>query len=142
MKVIDAGQAPEGLPGGEVHAQQRLPAEHAPAGAVAVDGQLTVAPQMTDAGQTHRVQGDHHTATAGGQHVVVVPAHLVDLAGDVEGHHDLASGALLMFKHQRHDRVDPLGERAVRAVGLEFIVLDEVDAAIQQFLHHLGGGIG
>ena len=67
-------------------------------------------------------------------------AHLVELTGQVEGHHRFLARALGAGVDLAHHRADPLLERAMSAVGLELVVFDEVDAAVYQ-LAHFGGGL-
>ena len=58
---------------------------------------------------------------------VVTPAHLVELAGQVEGEHHLLAGAVRMVVDDAHHGADALVEGAVGAVRLQLVVLDEVD---------------
>ena len=55
-------------------------------------------------------------------------AHLIEVAGQVEGEHDLLARALGVIVDHAHNRFDPPLERTVRPVRLQFVVLDEVDA--------------
>ena len=142
MHVVGAGQPPQLLPGGVVPAQGGRAIQVAPACAMRVDRQLRVTAQLVQPHQPDRVQAGHHAGAARGQHDVVAAAHLVEVAGQVEGHHRLAAAAIGGAVHDGHHPLHPLLEGAVRAVGLELVVLDEVDAAVDQRRDLLGGLLG
>ncbi len=71
--------------------------------------------------------------------MVVAAAHLVDLARQVEGDHRLAAVPVGGAIDRRHDRVDAMREGAGRAVGLELVVLDEIEAGRREFTDEGGG---
>src|SRR3546814_889760 len=59
--------------------------------------------------------------------LIVAAAHLVEIAGHVEGEHHLLAGAVGVIVDDPHDRPRPLLEGAVGAVALKLVVLDEID---------------
>lgn len=81
----------------------------------------------------------HHAGTAMGNRQVVTPPHLVDLTGEVEGDHRLPAGLVRGAIDRRHHRSNRFFERAGGAVGLQLVVLDEVDADIGQFSDQFTG---
>lgn len=132
MHVVGAGEAPDLLPGDIGPAQQRVPRQRAPAVAMRVDRQRGVARQREEAADAHGVEARHHAGAAELAHEVVPATHLVDLAGQVEGEHHLLSGALGMIVDDAHHRAGAGLERAGGAVGLQLVVLDEVDAGLAE----------
>ena len=68
--------------------------------------------------------------------------HLVELAGEVEGVHRLLAGPVGMIVDDAHHGSYALVERAVRAVRLQLVVLDEVDPGLAEVLDHGGGRLG
>ena len=77
------------------------------------------------------------------QHEVVAREHLVDLARDVEGEHRFLAAALGVAADHSHHRLHPLRKGAMRRVGHELVVLDEIDAALDELVdqfRRLGGG--
>src|SRR5690606_23772166 len=118
VHVVGSGQPPQLLPSDVADADVGRARIEPPTVAVGVDGEPAVAPQRRQTGQADRVDTDHHTGSAGGQDQVMSAAHLVDLAGYVEGEHHLFAGAGGVVVDDAHDRLDPFVERAVRAVGL------------------------
>ena len=72
-------------------------------------------------------------------HEVVAPPHLVEIAGDVEGEHHRLAGPVGVAIDHRHHGASPRLERAVRPVGLQLVVLHEVDAALGERLDQVGG---
>ena len=132
MQVVDARQPPELLPGDKTHAEVARPAEHPPTVAVPVDRNRRVPPQRHERRQPDAVHA-HHDACAAGRHHLVVPAqHVIDFAGDIGGVHHLLSGALGVPRMHAHHRLQAFGERAMRSVALQFVVLDEIDSAFGQ----------
>ncbi len=96
---------------------------------MAVDDKLRVRAQRLHRGQADGVHADHQAGAAVRDEVVVAAQHLVDLAGDVGGVHDAPAGAVghVVQIHASTAR-GALIERAVRAVALQLVILDEVDA--------------
>ena len=139
MELIDAGEPPEFLIGGELHTERRMPREHAPAVAVAVDRQRRPPPQVVDRGEADAVEADHHARAAGGDHRVVVLEHPVELVADVEGEHHLAAGAVGELVDDVHHRLHPLGKRRMGRVGHQFIIFDEIDAGFAERADEIGG---
>ena len=76
------------------------------------------------------------------QHQVVAPAHLVELARQVEGVHRLAAGPVGLGLDRAHHGADARVEGADGAVRLQLVVLDEVDAGPAERPHELGRGGG
>ena len=69
---------------------------------------------------------------------VMALQHLVDFARDVAGvHHLAARPRAACWLITCHHSVEALFERAMRSVGLQFIVFDEIDAAVRQRVHQL-----
>ena len=66
------------------------------------------------------------------QHDVVAAAHLVEVARQVEGEHHFLAGSIGVGVDDAHHGPHALVEGAVRAVRLEFVVLDEVDPSFAQ----------
>ncbi len=73
---------------------------------------------------------------------VVTVAHLVELAGKVEGVHHLPAGPVRMIVDDAHHGADALVERAVGAVRLQLVVLHEVDPGFAELLDHGSGRLG
>ena len=142
MHVVGAGEPPELLPGDVGPAEQRVAAEVAPAVAVGVDRQLRVAGDLGHADEADRVEADHHAGAAELQHQVVVAAHGVEIVGDVEGEHHLAADALGVAVDRAHHGAGARVEGAGRAIGLELVVLDEVDAGLAEAGDELAGAAG
>ena len=142
LDLIDAGEAVELLEGDEAHAEGGGAAEHAPAVAVGVDGELGVAAEGGDAGEADAVEGDHDAGAAVGEDDVMGGSHFVDFAGDVEGEHDFFAGFFGVGVEDGHDCFDAGFEGAVGAVRLQFVVFDEIDAACGELGDHGGGGFG
>ena len=94
MHVVGARQPPELLPGDVGPAEQRMARQVAPAVAVRVDRQLAEAAELDHADQPDRVQARHQAGGAVREQQVVAPAHLVEVAGEVEGEHGLLAGAV------------------------------------------------
>ena len=136
--------APELLERDERHAERRRAAEHAPAVAMAVDDQLRVRAQHLHRGQPDGVHADHQARAAAGDEVVVAAQHLVDVAGEVGGVHDCVLPVLVAMvdSSTSHHGGDARFERAVRAVGLQLVILDEVDAGFGENAHLLGRCLG
>ena len=61
-----------------------------------------------------------------------MPAHGVDVVGDVEGDHHLAAHAVGVAVDHRHDRLDPGLERRIGRVAHQLVVLDEVDVGLAE----------
>ena len=61
-------------------------------------------------------------------------AHLIDFAGEVEGIHDLFARSVGVIIDDAHHGPGPFVKRAMRAIRLKFVVLDEVDAGFAQRL--------
>ena len=142
MHVVHAGQAPQGLPGLEREAQQRMARQGAVAVAVAVQGQRGVSAQGLYGGVATPVQAGHHTAAAFCGNQVGVAAHGVGFVGDVEGHHHQLAGLVLVGAHAAHDGFDAVGQRCVDRVGADLVVLDEVHAGGAQATGEFAGFLG
>lgn len=99
-----------------------------------MDRQAGMAPQGGDAGGPDAVEADHHAAPAEIGDEIVAPQHLVDLAGQIEGDHDLSAASRLMAPDDVEHPPRPLVERAGRPVRLELVVLDEIDAAFAELV--------
>ncbi len=93
-------------------------------------------------GEADGVHTDHDAGALMVQDVIVALEHLVEVAGDVGGVHDALAGAVGVAVDDVHDGGEALVEGAVRAVGLEFVVLDEVDASFDERADLCGGGLG
>src|SRR6266508_4642594 len=104
--------------------------------------QPALAAERNKRGQPDAVHADHDASAAGSRDSVVPPQHLVDLSGDVAGVHHLSPIPVGVPVDDPHHGVEALLEWAVRAVGLQFIILDEVDAATCKSIHHLRGSAG
>src|SRR3954468_7219756 len=98
-----------------------------------------MAREFPNADKTDRIEAGHHTGAAEFEDKVVAAAHLVQFTGEVEGEHHLPAVPLGMTVDHRHHRADALVEGAVRAVALELVVLDEVDAGLAQRRDDIGG---
>ena len=128
VHVVGAGEPPELGPGDVVEAERRAPRQRAPAVAVGVDRQRGVAAEREEAGEADAGQVRHDAGAAELQHEVVAPAHLVDLAGDVEGEHELPCPS-----GRRTRSMTAITARARSsngqdgAVALQLVVLDEVE---------------
>ena len=61
-------------------------------------------------------------------------AHLIELAREIEGIHHLLARSVGVIIDDAHHGADALVKRAMRSVGLKFVVLDEVDAGFAQSL--------
>src|SRR6516162_4040785 len=79
--------------------------------------------------KTDRIETRHQTARSVPQERVVPTTHLVELAGQIEGVHDLPSRPLSMIVDHAHDGFDAPVKRTGRAIRLQFIVLDKVNAS-------------
>ena len=141
MQVIRPGQTPERGPCAIVEAERGVAREIAPAVPMGVDGQLRMAAQGQHPGEADGIGAGHDAGAAFGQHEVVAAAHLVHLAGQVEGEHDLAARPFGMGADDAHDGAHAVVEGADVAVGLQFVILDEVDARRAERVDH-GGGFG
>ena len=69
-------------------------------------------------------------------------AHLIEIAGEVEGIHHLLARSVGVIIDDAHHGPGPLVERAMRSVRLKLVVLDEVDAGFAQGLGQGGGLVG
>ena len=65
--------------------------------------------------------------------------HLVEVAGDVGGVHYLLASLVGVAVDDVHDCGDTLIEGAVRAVGLQLVIFDEVDAGFDESFDLCGG---
>ena len=131
VHVVGAGQPPELLPGDVRPAERRLRGSSRPSRC----GGRGWASWLWRRERDHRRRARPSSGSPSRRcrrrltHEIVPAPHLVDLAGEVEGEHDLLarSARRARFDHPHH-RPHPLVERAMRAVGLQFVVLDEIDA--------------
>ncbi|MCE3250816.1 MAG: hypothetical protein K0R41_4641 [Geminicoccaceae bacterium] len=139
VDVVSACKPMDLVPGLELEAQSRAAAEEAPAVAVAVDRECRVAAQPRDAGGADPVEADHDAGAALAGDEIVPREHLVDLAGDVEGEHGPPAGSPGVPADHRHHRLDALREGAVGRIAHEFVVLDEVDAALHELVDEFRG---
>jgi hypothetical protein len=98
-----------------------------------------VSAESQDAREARAGQVHHHAGAAKLEHQVVTAAHLVDLARQVEGVHELATRAVGGPVHRCHHRPRPVLERAGRAVALQLVVLDEVEAGSGELGHQRRG---
>ena len=98
--------------------------------------------QRRKAGESDAVEARHDTGTAGLDHDIMPAAHLVDLAGEVKGEHDFPPMPLGRRVDDAHYGRDALLERTEGAVRLQFVVLDEVNAAIDQTADRLRRCLG
>ena len=105
-----------------------MPGEVPPAIAVGMDRQFAMPPEFDHADQPDRVEACHDAGAAEVADEIVAVAHLIEIAGEVEGDHHFLAGAVCMIVDHLHYRTGPLVERADRAIGIQFVVLDEVDA--------------
>ncbi len=117
VQVVHACQAPQLLVGLERKAQPRVPFEHAPAVAVAVDRQLSVAAQMLHPGEADPVDAHHHAGAARCEHGIVPAQHLVDGARDVDCVHRHVAQAVRVALQHRHDGPQALVERRIGRIG-------------------------
>src|SRR6478609_3133885 len=65
---------------------------------------------------------------------VVAPAHLVEIAGQVEGVHDFPARALGVIIDHPHHGFDTPVERTGRTVRLQFVILDEIDSCAAELI--------
>ena len=142
VQVIHAGQPAQLLVGGEANAQHRVARHRAEVRAMAVNRQLAVAPHMGQRGEADAVDIDHHAGAALFLHQVVAAQHVLHVAGDVERIHGLLAGRIGHPPDLRHDRRDAPGQRSVRRVGLQFVVLDEVESGRCEIAHELAQCLG
>jgi hypothetical protein len=61
---------------------------------------------------------------------VVAMAHLIKIAGEIEGIHHLLARAVRMIIDDAHDGAGSLVKWAMRPIGLQFVILDEVDPSL------------
>ena len=139
MDLIDARDSPELVVSGEAHAQQRRARVEAPPVAVCMDRKLAVTAKIGDPGKSDAVQAHHHARAAAVQYEVVAAAHPVQLSSDVEGVHHLLARTAGVLVNDAHHRVHTLAERAMGAVALQLVILDEIDTRLGQFFHQLRG---
>src|SRR6516225_6412082 len=97
-----------------------------------MNGQLRVPPEFDDSDEADRIQARHHACAAARENEVVAAAHLVEIAGEIEGEHHYLAGSLRMSVDDRYDGVHPIFETTIRSVGLQFVVLDEIDAGFTE----------
>lgn len=133
MDVVDTGETVDLLVDAVVEAQHRGAREQRPAIAVAVDEEREFAAQRQHRGRADPVQAEHGAVAARFQNRFGTAAHLVEIAGDVEGMHDALAGAVGMAVERSHHGRDPGVERCEDRVRAELIILDEVDAALGEF---------
>jgi hypothetical protein len=107
-----------------------------------VDRKLAEAAELDHADEPDRIQARHQAGGAMGEQRVVAPAHLVELAGEIEGEHGHLAGPVGLCLDHAHHRADALVEGAIRAVRLELVILDEIDAGLAELLHDCGRRFG
>ena len=113
--------------------------EDVPAVAVRMDDELRALAQERQAAEADRVDVDDRAVAACPRDEIVVAHHLVGIGmRDAEGVHHLLAGLLLVLEDQRHDRLHALGERRIGRAHQLLVVLDEVDAGVDQLADHLG----
>ena len=139
MNLVDAGEPPECLVRPKLHTKQRMPRDRTPAIAVAVDRQGRVPSEVFHAHEAHAVETHHHAGAASGEHCVVVGEHAVEPVADVEGHHHLAARRLGRLVHRFHHRLHAVGERRVRRIRHQLVVLHEVDTGESEGADEVGG---
>ena len=81
-------------------------------------------------GQADRVHADHDAGPAGGEHEIVVVGQAGDVVGDVERVHRHAAGAVGYALEDVHHLSHAFGQRQAGRIGLQLVVLDEVDTGI------------
>ena len=116
--------------------------ERAPAVAVGVNGELGVAGELQHADEAQGIEARHHAGAAEVAHEVVAALHLREIAGDVEGVHDLLAGTRRGFVDLAHHRAGAGLEGRVAIVGLQLVVLDEIDAGGGEGFDEDGDGLG
>src|SRR5580704_4397999 len=104
-----------------------------------VDRQARVTPERNHARDPDGVEARHDTGAAETFNEIVSPAHLVDLAGQVERVHGLMTAAVRAPLDDAHDLSRAVFERASGTVRLQFIVLDKVDARLAKIVDEGGG---
>ena len=142
MHVVDAGKAVERLIGRRRHAQRGIARQHAEAVAMPVDREIGRAAQRLHRREAAPVQRHHRAGAAFGRDQVGMAAHRVGLVGDVERHHDAASGAILMRAHARHHGADALADRRHHGIGADLVVLDEVEPGGAKLADEFAGLLG
>ena len=90
---------------------------------------------MRDRRQSNAVDVHHDAGAAVLFHQIVAAQHVVDVASDVECIHRFLAGLVGDFFDFRHDGGNPFRERRVVWVGLQFIVLDEVETGNGEVTH-------
>ena len=138
VNLVDAGESPQRLVGAKLHPEQRMPRDRPPAVAVAVDREGRMPAEVLDAHEPHAVEAHHHAGAPGREHHVVVGQHPVEPVADVERDHHLAARLLRRLVHRLHHRLDPVGERRMRRIGHQLVVLHEVDSGERQRADEVG----
>src|SRR4051794_12853347 len=92
-------------------------------------------------GQANAVHAGHDAGSAFSDDMIVPGQHLVDVTGKISRVHHLFPSSVGMVANHSHDCRNPLVEGAVRTVGLEFIVLDEIDVSFDQCRYLRSGGL-
>src|SRR5689334_21464796 len=105
-----------------------MSAEYSPAIAVCVNWESGMPAQFGDAGKPSAIKADHDASPASFEDDFLAMKHFIDFTGEIERHHRLLAHALGMSVHGVHHRLNALLEWTVRAVCLQFIILDEVDS--------------
>ena len=103
-----------------------------------VNGQLRFAAQRTYPSETNMVQTDHHARPTCLQHELMMATHLIHFVADIDRVHDLASELIRQTIDFCHDKFNAFGQRRMRRVCHQFVVLDEVDSRFAQFAYNLG----
>ena len=134
MHVVGAGQAPELLPSDIGPAEHRRAGQIAPAVTVGVNRQIRYPPEFDHADKAHRVEARHDAGASQIADKIVAVAHLIEIAREIEGIHDLLARSVGVTIDDAHHGPGPIVKRAMRSIRLKFVVLDEVDASFAQGL--------
>ena len=97
-----------------------------------------MATECIETAHADRVQAQHDCCTALGHDQVVAAAHLIEFPRQIECIHDLAAAALGVFAYHLHTKPHTFVKRTSRAIGLQLVVLDEIDTGGTQLFDHGG----
>src|SRR6476646_10774851 len=142
MHVVRAGKTPDFLPSDVRPAEQRMARQITPTVAVAMDRQLAESGKFDHSNEADRIETCHQARGPVSQQLIVPPAHLVEIAGQVEGIHDFLAGSFGMTVDDRHNGLNTEIKRTVRTVRLKFVVLYEINAGTTEIVdesRRLGG---
>jgi len=142
MDVIDPCKTKKLLECHVAHSYCRAAIKQTPPRTVTMHRELRMAAHFNHPEQTHRDQIEHDAHSAMFKDKIMLAAHGVQIARNVEGEHHLFACCISMSVDDLHHSFDTLGKKCIWWIGLQFVILDKIYPGLTQVFHQCSGILG